>query len=229
MKKMLLATFCLCLASSVIAVTSEDKVTFEKGMASAKKNLHGKTITPEQTIDTWNRYTTAPISSSASDDTEEWTLIKTLNSNCKAGCSLPDVTKYSELMIFASNDRKSRSSIVIPTSNLIFSKTSPRRYVISISQNQRENTLVDFHFESKTRLVAMESYAFSMFNEIYARGKASESGVCRDGESQSKTTGCSSGRTCETGTDRQVCSNGHWLPWETISRPICVSMNQYCP
>lgn len=73
MKKIAITIISLCLAGSALA--SEEKVTFEKGIASAKKNLHGKTITSEETIATWNKYAVKPTSSGAGSGTvEEFTI-----------------------------------------------------------------------------------------------------------------------------------------------------------
>ena len=64
MKTLTIAMIALCLSGSVLAM--EGKVTLESGTASAKKNLHGKTITAEETAYTWNKYAQPPESSGSS-------------------------------------------------------------------------------------------------------------------------------------------------------------------
>lgn len=73
MKKITIALLGIMLAAPTLA--NDEKVTFEKGIASAKKNLHGKTITPEETIATWNKYAEIPVTSGAGSGTvEEFTI-----------------------------------------------------------------------------------------------------------------------------------------------------------
>lgn len=64
MKKLNIAMIALCLSGSVFAM--EGKVTLESGTASAKKNLHGKTITAEETALMWKNYAKPPESSGSS-------------------------------------------------------------------------------------------------------------------------------------------------------------------
>ena len=67
MKTFTIALMALCLSSSALAM--ESKVTLESGTASAKKNLHGKTITAEETKATWDKYAEKPESSGSGSGT----------------------------------------------------------------------------------------------------------------------------------------------------------------
>lgn len=70
MKTLTIAMIALCLSGSVFAM--EGKVTLESGTASAKKNLHGESITPEETITTWNSAVRPPDQSSGSSSAIDW-------------------------------------------------------------------------------------------------------------------------------------------------------------
>ncbi|MCL1132246.1 hypothetical protein [Shewanella sairae] len=69
----------LCLSSSTLAM--EGKVTFESGTASAIQNLHGKTITPEETAETWRKYAQKPVStgSGGTRSVEEFSFDSTVH------------------------------------------------------------------------------------------------------------------------------------------------------
>jgi len=74
MKTLKIAMIALCLSGSVFAM--EGKVTLESGTASAKKNLHGKTITAEETALMWKKYAKIPTSSGSGVSVERvYTLL----------------------------------------------------------------------------------------------------------------------------------------------------------
>ena len=235
MKTLSIAALCLCLSGSVIAM--EGKVTFESGTASAKRNLHGKTITPEETIATWNKYAEKPISSSSSGGMDNWTLINTLNNSCnsESGCTLSKpITDFDEILVFGRNNgERSRGSVLIPVNEVDFgTRENADRYHISLSRRSDGNDYVNFYFTNPTKLFHYTSMDFFQFAEVYGRGKSTLAKVCKAGVVESQNTPCTETyqRTCESGLNQRTCASyGDWLPWQTIRLPICVMSSQVCP
>lgn len=214
MKKITIALLSIMLAAPTLA--NDEKVTFDKGFESHKRNIHNKSVPPEETITTWNTYAKKPITSGAGSGQLE---------NVWRGNAKEVVNSWGNGMyfvkVFFGHDNAEGTAVVN-----VDGSSRKQRIGIPSPYNYEGNYHVNFE-NGKFSAYQSRTSGTPMIVSIHKQSAPMKKN-CNLGQTQDQPSQCSRGHTCEPGVERSSCDNGAWGPWQVVTPPKCASRPSWC-
>ena len=225
-----LSALFLTIMTTTIAVGAEEKMTYEKAMASHKAT-YGKystqSITEAQSQKAWDDHRQEPEISTSGESSEKYQVLYKGSCTLGSTCTLTEnINNFATIVVGANNQHGRFNTAVFPTDGLI-----GRELNMSTNTSGDGNDLIHLKFPSRTTLQYVGAKYTGIITDVWGINKQPpESTECTTGQVQNENIYCASPqRTCETGTSQKSCNNGYWSPSSITRKPICVSQTQHCP
>ena len=236
-----LSALFLTIMTTTIAIGAEEKMTYEKAMASHKAT-YGKystqSITEAQSQKSWDDYKQKPdISPSGANSviSRKYKLI--WQAPTSGGINTGNFTltesfrTFDEIVSFGTMDNGNYYQHFRFTP-LEYDIAVERKGYATMYERDSVSWWGKFAADNKSFVTAGENAKlYEIYGVTFTSDTSDTSGSCTSGQTQTRTTYCSGSnlQTCEPGEDVKTCSAaGFWGTWQISRPPSCVTGTQQC-